>query len=139
MENGESISRRDFLKFACITTLSYGLGSSPLLKGSLGERDRPRIFRPALTLGLYIPFTKIDQLDTLEKFKELVLSSGANTVVVDIKNEWGLTHVPFEHRWKPYGTYKYENPEALSDLITWCADHQVYLIGRQVIMSDGNF
>ena len=137
MENGESISRRDFLKFSCITTLSYGLGSSPLLKGALGERDRPRIHRPALTLGLYIPFTKIDQWDTLERFKELVLSSGANTIVVDIKNEWGLTHVPFEHRWKPLGTYKYENPEALSDLIAWCAVYKIYLIGRQVIMSDG--
>jgi hypothetical protein len=89
-------------------------------------------------LGLYIPFKKISHHDTLENFKELVVSSGANTIVVDIKNEWGFTHVPFEHRWKPSGEFPDENPEALSDLISWCNRNEIYLIGRQVIMSDGN-
>ncbi len=93
--------------------------------------------RPPLTLGLYIPFKKINHHDTLENFKELVHSSGANAIVVDIKNEWGFTHVPFEHRWKPLGTFPDENPEALSDLISWCKRNKIYLVGRQVIMSDG--
>jgi len=137
MENRVSISRRDFLQFSCITTLAYGLGSSPLLKGTLGERSGFDINRPALTLGLYIPFRKINHQDTLERFKDLIISSGANTIVVDIKNEWGLTHIPFEHRWKPLGKFEDENPEALSDLISWCDRNDIYLIGRQVVMSDG--
>jgi hypothetical protein len=96
-----------------------------------------KIQRPPLTLGLYIPFKKINDANTLESFKILVLLSGANTIVVDIKNEWGLTHVLFEHRWKPNVRYVDENPEVLSDLISWCKRNEIYLIGRQVVMSDG--
>jgi hypothetical protein len=135
-ENKASISRRDFLSFSGIVTLAYKLGSSPLGKEIGFEKAPSLIQRPPLTLGLYIPFTKINNAETLESFKILVLISGANTVVVDIKNEWGLTHVPFEHRWKPNGSYTEENPEALSDLIAWCKRNEIYLIGRQVIMSD---
>jgi hypothetical protein len=133
-----SVSRRDFLTFSSIVVLSCGLGSSHY--GKIGEHglEEQKARRPALTLGLYIPFKKINHQDTLESFKELVLSSGANTIVVDIKNEWGFSHVPFEHRWKPNGSFPDENPEALSDLISWCKRYEIYLIGRQVIMSDGN-
>jgi hypothetical protein len=137
IEHKASISRRDFLSFSGIVTLAYGLDSSPLVKGKGLDESSCFSQKPPLTLGLYIPFKKINLEDTLENFKILVLLSGANTIVVDIKNEWGLTHVPFEHRWKPNVRYAEENPEALSDLISWCKRNEIYLIGRQVVMSDG--
>jgi hypothetical protein len=132
-----TISRRDFLTFSSIVTLAYGLGSTPLAKGRAFEKSHELNQRPPLTLGLYIPFEKITHADTLERFKLLVLLSGANTIVVDIKNEWGLTHVPFEHRWKSSVKYAEENPEVLSELVSWCKRYEIYLIGRQVVMSDG--
>jgi hypothetical protein len=132
-----SISRRDFLTFSSIVTLAAGLGSSPLGKGYGHGKMQVRNKKPPLTLGLYIPFKKINHEDTLESFKVLVLLSGANTIVVDIKNEWGLTHVPFEHRLKSGSQFVEENPEALSDLVSWCERNEIYIIGRQVIMSDG--
>jgi hypothetical protein len=132
-----SISRRDFLTLSGIVTLAYGMRPSSLGKGHEQVKMPDRSQKPPLTLGLYIPFKKINHADTLEGFKVLVLLSGANTIVVDIKNEWGLTHVPFEHRFKPSSKFVEENPEALSDLISWCNRNEVYLIGRQVVMSDG--
>ena len=134
-----TINRRDFLSFSSIVVLATGLGSSPMGKLLEDEPRKGTIQRPHLTLGLFIPFKKINQQDTLENFKDLILSSGANTIVVDIKNEWGFTHIPFEHHFRPKGSYPAENSEALSDLISWCKRYDIYLIGRQVIMSDGKF
>lgn len=89
-------------------------------------------------LGLYLPFHLLPRKDRMDAFKRLVLTCGANTIVVDVKNEAGLTHVQFTHRLKPkwQSTIYPESPKELEKLILWARKNNVTLIGRQAIMPD---
>jgi hypothetical protein len=137
LSSGPSITRRGFLGLTQNLALAAAVHSSRLSNGITRWLTQSQEKRPALTLGLYLPFSKLPDVERLATFKDTLCTCGANCIVVDIKNEWGLTHVPFEHALKPKGTFDLENPDVLADLITWCERNGIYLIGRLVVMSDG--
>ncbi len=124
----ESITRRQFLK-----NISYLLPSILIPNKMVGDlRDQD-------DLGLHIPFLKLTDEKVIEPFKHQIIRCGANTVVVDIKNEFGLTHVPFEHKYKPKYSYAAESPKLLSNFLTWADINGIRVIGRQCIMPDQKF
>jgi hypothetical protein len=121
----ERISRREFLKEFSL------LFPSVLL---LNKREREE--RDLNILGLHIPFQKIPEEEIIEPFKDLIIHCGANTVVVDIKNEYGLTHIPFNHEYKPRYSSDLESPKLLSDFLNWADVNGIRVIGRLCIMPD---
>ena len=121
----ERINRREFLK-------EFSL----LIPGLLLFSKKGRESRDQNVLGLHIPFQKIAEETIIEPFKNLLLNCGANTVVVDIKNEFGLTHIPFDHRYKPWYVSEVENPSLLSKFLNWADVHGIRVIGRLCLMPD---
>jgi hypothetical protein len=124
----ERISRRQFIK-----SISLLLPSAIHLKGE------KRSGRDLGDLGLHIPFLRISDLEFIEPFKEQILGCGANTVVVDIKNEYGLTHIPFDYKYKPTTSFSIESPELLSKFLNWAEIKGLRVIGRMCIMPDEKF
>ena len=90
-------------------------------------------------LGLHIPFHKILDEKIVERFKPLIMDCGANAVVVDIKNEFGLTHIPFTHKYKPRASYVMESPDLLSKFLNWADVNGIRIIGRMCLMPDQKF
>jgi len=121
----ERLSRRGFLKEFPLLFSSVFL----LNKKNPGSRYLG-------VLGLHIPFHKILDEKSIEPFKHLILNCGANTVVVDIKNEFGLTHIPFSHKYKPKYSYVLESPVLLSKLLNWADVNGIRVIGRMCLMPD---
>jgi hypothetical protein len=121
----EKISRRQFLK-----SISLLLPSAFHLKNS--EREN----RDSKVLGLHLPFQKMVDEKIMEPFKQQIINCGANTVVVDIKNEAGLTHIPIDYKYRPRYTYSVESPKLLSDFLNWTEINGIDVIGRMCIMPD---
>lgn len=124
----ERISRRQFLK-----EFSF-LFPSVFLLNKLNKKDRGS--RDLNVLGLHIPFEKIVDERIIEPFKHLIIHCGANTVVVDIKNEFGLTHIPFNHQYKPRFSSDLESPSLLSKFLNWADNNGIRVIGRLCLMPD---
>jgi len=118
----KELTRRDFLKLAAL---------SPL--GLLPPEREPH---PRRTLGLYLPFRFLERETVMQTFQELVLTGGANTIVVDIKNEAGGVNVPVDHAYFPRKTFQPSSYRGLIKLLRWANDHQVSLIARQPVMID---
>lgn len=91
------------------------------------------------TLGLHIPFVRVSDREFIEPFKAQILGCGANTIVVDIKSEYGLTHVPFDYKYKPRTSFSVESPEMLSKLLNWAEVKGIQVIGRLCVMPDHKF
>jgi len=121
----ERISRRGFLK-----EFSLLFPSMLLFNKKKGESREPNV------LGVHIPFQKIPEKQIIEPFKRLIMSCGANTVVVDIKNEFGLTHIPFSHQYKPWYISEQESPDLLSKFLNWADVNGIRVIGRLCLMPD---
>jgi hypothetical protein len=121
----ENISRRGFLKEFSLLFPSVFL----INKIKTVSKDLQ-------VLGLHIPFQKILDEKIIEQFKPLLLDCGANTVVVDIKNEFGLTHIPFSHDYKPNFSYVWERPDLLSKFLNWADINGIRVIGRLCLMPD---
>ncbi|UCF60661.1 MAG: hypothetical protein JSV37_12990 [Anaerolineaceae bacterium] len=121
----ERISRRQFLKELSVVFPSLILFNK--------KRREPRDLN---VLGLHLPFQKIPDETIVEPFKHLILNCGANTVVLDIKNEFGLTHVPFNHIYKPIYSSDLESPTHLSKFLNWADVHGIRVIGRLCLMPD---
>jgi hypothetical protein len=121
----ERISRREFLK-------SVSLMFPTMLLLNKEQRELCDLS----VLGLHLPFQKLPDEQIVEPFKQLVLNCGANTVVVDIKNEWGLTHIPFNHEYKPRYLSDIESPEDLSKFLNWADTNGIRIIGRLCLMPD---
>lgn len=119
----KELSRRDVLKLAA--HLPLGLLPSP-------EREP----RPRRTLGLYLPFRFLERETVMKTFQELALACGANTIVVDVKNEAGVVNVPVDHAYFPRDTFRFSYYQGLKKLLRWANDHDVSLIARQTIMID---
>lgn len=122
---GKKLNRRGFLK-----ELPLFLSSMLIPPQKVAQPKNPDV------LGLHIPFHKIIDEEIIEAFKPLILDCGANAVVVDIKNEYGLTHIPFDHKIKPSFTYKMESPEHLSNFLNWAEVNGIRVIGRMCLMPD---
>ncbi len=95
-----------------------------------------RELRVPNVLGLHIPFHFVPEKKVVEPFKNLIIHCGANTVVVDIKNEFGATHIPFDHPYKSRYTYEMESPKSLSDFLNWAEVNGIRVIGRMCLMPD---
>jgi hypothetical protein len=124
----ERLSRRQFLKQV---SLIFSAAFLPF--------GRDREDRGSYVLGLHIPFRKLSDRKIIEPFKRKILYCGANTVVVDIKNEFGLTHIPFEHKYMSRYSYTSESPDRLSKFIDWAEVNGLRVIGRLCVMPDYKF
>lgn len=130
------LSRRDFLKLSGATAgaamlppwLRWGAEASPV-------SEVLKDFGPVL--GFYVPFHEIPNDKVLEKFKRLVLESGANSVVVDIKNEAGLINlIEFEHPLESTRHSWAEDFAKFDNFMAWADKNKILIIGRQVVMED---
>ena len=111
-----------------LNEFSRGVGLDRLLS--------PERFLPSRVLGFYLPFHIVPNDVAMKKFEALVLSAGANTVVVDIKNEAGLINIPFEHPLKSKMKSPVEDVGKLVELLTCAESNNILVIGRQVVMED---
>jgi hypothetical protein len=121
----DRMNRRQFIK-----------SISLLLPSALQIRGEERRGRDLGDLGLHIPFPRVSNLEFIEPFKRQILGCGANTVVVDIKNEYGLTHIPFDYKYKPRTSFSVESPERLAKFLNWAEVKGIRVIGRMCIMPD---
>jgi hypothetical protein len=127
-------NRRTFLKLAA-TVGAVVVGPMPPPAARLAVTAPAG--RPRRTLGLYLSFDSLPHTADLAAFRALVLDSGANTLVVDIKNPWGYVNVPFEHKLKARYRSYVEDPRPLEQVLNWAHRHGIYVIARQVVMMDG--
>lgn len=107
--------------------------------GKPGVEVLPNLERegiPGRVLGFYVPFHEVPNDKTMKAFEKLVLSAGANTIVVDIKNEAGLINIPFEHPLKSKMHSPVEDYKKLTELLIWAERNNILIIGRQVVMED---
>ncbi len=92
---------------------------------------------PERVLGFYLPFHIVPNDAVMKKFEQLVLNAGANTVVVDIKNEDGLINIPFEHPLKSTIKQSWaEDYGRLDKFLTWADTNNILVVGRHVVMED---
>jgi len=120
-----TLSRRSFIKLSGATLAGLLFPWRPA--SSAGQPIR----------GLYLPAGKLKDPDAVRAFEDTVLQSGANAVVVDIKDEAGLVHLPFEHPFKPIGNPTYTYPDQIAALLDWCRAQGVRPVARQVVFQDG--
>ena len=118
----KEFSRRALLKLAV---------NSPLALLAPEREHRPR-----RTLGLYLPFRFLEREGEMQIFQELILTCGANTIVVDIKNETGQVNVPVDHDYFPRKAFQPSSYRGLIKLLRWASNHDVSLIARQPVMID---
>ncbi len=130
------MSRREFLRVSAVTVGGLALSQVPDLgvveASPLVERENGL----SRVLGFYLPFHELPNDKAMMAFKQLVLDSRANTVVVDIKNEAGLINIPFEHPLKSKMKSPVEDYKYLESFLTWAEANQILIIGRQVVMED---
>ncbi len=135
------VGRRAFLKRAgmlCAAALAHdSLPPVEVPAGASAPFVRRPAGRPARTLGLFLPFHYLARAADIAGFQNIVLASGANTLVVDIKNPWGFVNVPFEHSLKASFPGYLEDPRPLETLLTWADRQGIFTIARQVVMMDG--
>lgn len=127
----EKMSRRSFLKLLWEASKYW-------LAFSLLDRWPPIESEPKgkPVLGLHLPFYPIASEKVLRKFTDLVLTCGANTIVVDIKNEDGLINLPLNHPLLPKGAIQDVYVKNLESFLLWAEAHDIFLIARQVVMID---
>lgn len=129
-------TRREFLK-----VMGAGAGALALSQfgGSMVEAS-PQLERekiPSRVLGFYLPFHIVPNDVAMRKFEALVLSAGANTIVVDIKNEAGLINIEFKHPLKSTAKQSWaEDYGRLNQFLAWADKNKVLVVGRQVVMKD---
>lgn len=134
------LTRRDFLKLGGASGLgAAALALPPWFRPGRAEASPVaevlKDFGPVL--GFYLPFHEVVNTKILEKFKRLVLESGANSVVVDIKNEAGLINlIEFEHPLESTRHSWAEDYAKFDDFLAWADKNKIFVIGRQVIMED---
>ncbi len=128
------MNRRSFIKLA--GALGAVSATRDLIPGPEGPGAAPRQRRPARTLGLFLLFHILPKAREVEAFKARVLETGANTIVVDIKNPGGFINVPIEHRLRPRQRSYLEDPRPVERLLNWADRNGVYAIARQVVMMD---
>lgn len=119
-----TLSRRSFLKLS-------GATAAALCGSAAGARAAGDSVR-----GLYFPTERLVDPEAVAAFQDLVLHAGANTVVLDIKNEGGIVHVPFDHPLKPGRKPRYAYPDALAVFFEWCQGAGVRPVARQVVFQD---
>ena len=93
--------------------------------------------RPTQINGLHVPYTFLEKPIDFSAFEALMLGTGANCAVIDIKVEGGKIALPFEHPLKPSYT---NNPgfdySQVGALVSWLLKHHYYPVARQVVMTD---
>jgi hypothetical protein len=93
--------------------------------------------RPTQVRGLHVPYAFLEKPIDFPAFEALMLGTGANCAVIDIKVEGGKIALPFEHPLKPHYT---NNPgfdyEQVDVLVKWLLEHHYYPVARQVVMTD---
>ncbi|MBN1311967.1 MAG: hypothetical protein JXB30_11170 [Anaerolineae bacterium] len=93
--------------------------------------------RPAQIKGLHVPYTFLENPIDFSAFESVMLGTGANCAVVDIKVEGGKIAIPFEHPLKPsYTNNSGFDYEQVNVLVDWLLDNQYYPVARQVVMTD---
>ncbi len=130
-----SLSRRTFLK-ASGAALAAALVRPALARAARQPPNAAGIGGQP-TRGLYFPGWKLADEAAVAAFRDTVLQSGANAVVVDVKAEGGVVHVPFEHPLKPDRKQLYAYPDQLMALLSWCVSAGVRPVARQVVFNDG--
>ena len=129
MKEQRQLTRRQFLNQTTVYAVGRVLGVDKL-------RSPERLI-PSRVLGFYLPFHEIVKDATMNTFKKLVLAAGANTVVVDIKNEYGYVNIPFEH---PLLKSKMQSwaidYKKTDELLAWADKNRILIVGRQVVMED---
>ncbi len=96
----------------------------------------PEGIRPTQVRGIYMPYERVSRLEEVKSTLEGMGALGANTLVVDIKSESGRVNVPFEHELKNPKNDWLDDPENLAWLLGWAKERGIYVVGRQVVMSD---
>ncbi|MBN1426925.1 MAG: hypothetical protein JXB07_00985 [Anaerolineae bacterium] len=95
------------------------------------------LLRPLQIKGLHVPYTFLEKPIDFPAFEALMLGTGANCAVIDIKVEGGKIAIPFEHPLKPHYTNNPGFDYAQVDvLVHWLLDHHYYPVARQVVMTD---
>jgi len=93
--------------------------------------------RPARALGFHVPYSFLESPIDYAAFEALIRGTGANCVVIDIKDEAGKIAIPFDHLLKPGDANRADfNHEQVGALVNWLVERQIYPIARQVVMTD---
>lgn len=128
-------TRREFLKLMGAGAGTWAL--SRFVGSGVEASPSPEREIPARVLGFYLPFHIVPNDVEMRKFEKLVLAAGANTVVVDIKNEDGLINIPFEHPLKSTVRQSWaEDYGKLDQFLAWADENSILVVGRQVVMED---
>lgn len=124
------LSRREFLNCAALAALGVeGWKPASPDYSDLSEKEREGA---PYALGFYFPFTYVGSSKQVEAIKKYYSGSGANLMVIDIKDESGRINFASGHALAPAP----KNAEALLDLVEWAKRQGAYLVGRQVVWTD---
>lgn len=129
-----SLSRREFLRLsgAALAGVMLPRGARRAEAAPAAETEKS----VSRVLGLYVPLHEIVNEKHMNSFKKLTLDSGANTIVVDIKNEAGLINIPFEHPLNQKIPSWAIDFKKTAELLAWADKNRILVIGRQVVMED---
>jgi hypothetical protein len=104
---------------------------SPMQKSDLLKA----YLRPARVAGLHVPYSFLERPIDYAALEAIMLGTGANCLVIDVKDEGGRVAVPFDHPLRPGGTHN-AGFERVGKLVSWLLAHQYYPVARQVVMVD---
>lgn len=121
-----------------VTATAAATKSPPISPEPTNTAQEPQpLLRPTQVKGLHVPYTFLERPIDFSALEAIMLGTGANCAVIDIKVEGGKIAIPFEHPLKPSYT---NNPgfdtAQVGVLVNWLLDHHYYPVARQVVMTD---
>lgn len=92
--------------------------------------------RPDQTFSVYINFDDVNKRESVDRMFEKMSAWGANSVVVEIKDDVGRISIPFDHSLKPQIGNRDRDEGNLVYLVDKARRNGIHLIARQVVMMD---